>query len=254
MDAWGLISRLVRRWYVFVPVLLVAVAVVVLRTDLTAGNSYEVQGTFLVVPSPESEAINQYVSNVGPQLVSTRVSGAEQRARFDEAGYNSTYTVSNDRGSSFISVTIVDPSETRALETAAALGEEMQSILAAAQDDLGVAREAQAQLRVVDPLTYAEETSAAVRVLAVPLVIAGILAVLATLLVDQVASLLGSRGQHTRGPAQDRATADSQKGDEPTPDDEVAAHDQSAATDEPSDAASKAGTATDTDDDRAVRR
>jgi hypothetical protein len=212
MDAWGLVNRLVRRWYVFIPVLLVAVAVVVLRTDPTSGDSYEVRGTFLVVPSLETEAINLYVSNVGPQLIATRVSGAEQRARFDEAGYNSTYTVSNERGSSFISVTVVDKSETQALETAAALGDEMRSILAAAQDDLGVPRDDQAQVRVVDPPTYAEQTSAAVRVLAVPLLIAGIFAVLVTLMVDQIAILLGSRTQRTWGIAQGRATADAEKG------------------------------------------
>lgn len=215
MDAWGLLSRLVRRWYVFLPVLLVAVVVVVVRTDPGSGNSYEVQGTFLVAPSPGSEAINQYVSTVGPQLVATRVAGAEERARFEQAGYNSEYTVANDRGSSFISVTVIDQSETRALETAAALEEQMRATLVAAQDELGVSRDVQAQLRVVDPPTYAEETSAAVRVYAVPLVIAGVFAVLATLLADQILMIVRSRRQGPAHSSTHSATADPGQGSDP---------------------------------------
>lgn len=144
MDIRTIVLILLRRWYVAVPI-----AALALYVAAGSGGSptYSVEGSFLLVVSPDSSA-----DNVAENFIITTPSGvnsvanvavvvmhtSERRADIADAGYSPSYGFSVARNDPFVNFEVAHDDETVAVESATILGQVFTEEMTAQQLRFGV--------------------------------------------------------------------------------------------------------------------
>lgn len=186
MDAWGIVEALGRRWKVFVALLLLTGGAVIVLVDTSSGDVYEVEGSVIVgAPAGASAGLNEYATDAGPQILQVAVNGRVVRTELAARGVDPNYEVFVVSRTPVITFQTSGRSEGQALDSAAAIEEQMRVILATSQNQLGIPEKDQVSLRVIDPPEVALKTSGSVRVLAIPLFLALVFSVIVTVALDQ---------------------------------------------------------------------
>ncbi|MDY7105258.1 MAG: hypothetical protein S0880_29075, partial [Actinomycetota bacterium] len=140
MDLWTTIFAIFRRWYITVPVLIVAV---VASFGIASGikPSYELEGgIWLTTPTPrffddgtqvpvQNPLIVNGNVNSGLQIAFGHLGTAATREQFEETGYSPEYELTTNRDAAILQYVITAETEEQANETASALLDETTSVL-----------------------------------------------------------------------------------------------------------------------------
>jgi len=212
MDIWTVLKACLRRWYVFLPALLLASwfswsQVQSIPPTYLATSSATVAGPALVPGGAPGEIVEvNPFERLGGSLTATGsvmvsvMNSAPRREAYVEEGVTAAYEVDQDDAVIYFDVTGDDPDEV--LASAARLPELLDIELARLQ---GRAVEApESRIRAVTltvPTSADEDTVAGIRLLAVLLALGLVLAVALALVADALAQQLARRRAETDAPA-----------------------------------------------------
>lgn len=194
MDVWGVITVLVRRWMIFVPALIVGflpLAVI----DLDSQAEYQVEGSVLLVePATNDGPPNPYASSGGSQVLAIELNSSATRSAFGARDLSTDFEVAYEDRSPVIGIQVTGGTPAEAQATADALLEELGSVLAASQTELGIPDPSQVRLRVLDSPDVVVESSGSTRTVITIAVLGTLFAIAVTLFADYFMTRRGQKG------------------------------------------------------------
>lgn len=103
MDVWGITLATLRRWYVLLPILMVA-AVMALAAGRNANPQYEATGTIMLTPPRTSSPIANPLVNAqsASDALAIVLNGPETKAQLEEHGLQGQVTISSASRSSIM--------------------------------------------------------------------------------------------------------------------------------------------------------
>lgn len=192
MDVWRITVAVVRRWYVFLP--LIALTVLgVLEVGEGVDPQYEVTATAILVPGTASSEIDNPYGSMDEtnQVLSIVVEGTEARERIEAAGLEPGYELDPRSRSRIMNFLVVSDSPEVGLTTGDAVLELARQELAERQGAVGIPEDAQVGLQVLQAPTVAEVvTEGKTRSMAIVGVLGSGFAVLVAVLFDDLVGLL----------------------------------------------------------------
>lgn len=199
MDVWRITVALLRRWYVFLPLLVVS-GLGAFAVGEGVQPQYEVTATAVLVPGTvESEIDNPYGSMEGTtDVLSIVLDGPSKRDAIEARGLNPDYEVDTRSQSSIMDVTVLSDTRQESLATAGEVLEMARQELAERQEAVGIPTDARIRLQVLRAPTLSEVvTEGKTRNMAVVGVAGAALSLLVTLLFDDLVGIL-KRWVHRR--------------------------------------------------------
>lgn len=195
MDVWRILTTALRRWYVFIPLLVVS-GVVALSAELAAPE-YSSEGVVQLVPpqqpvSADGEGIpevqNPYLSgDVATSLLRYTAGSSAVRQRVVEQGNSPDYTLAAESRSAFLLVSATATSAGQAVSTGNAVIEIVREQLAAVQADAGIPESSRITVEVIDEVDSAT-SSASSRIQQIVLIggVGAVVSFLLTVLIDDL--------------------------------------------------------------------
>lgn len=205
MDIWRLLTAIIRRWYIIIP-LLVATAVAAVTVGRWVAPEYTTSAIINITPSRATVQLTADKATVAnPYSVPTYSTGILQyvlsssavRQELLAAGLAGSYVVEAVPRSSFLGINATADDPELAIATARGVIESARRILAERQ---GAIETPTPRLMSIEVLDDADSVSASVsgqsQALAAVLAVGGIVSVIATVLIDDL--LLLRRRRHDR--------------------------------------------------------
>lgn len=192
MDVWRITVAVVRRWYVFVPLMALTV-LGVLQVGKGVDPQYEVTATAILVPGvATSEIDNPYGSmDETNQVLSIVVEGTEAREQIEALGLESGYEMDPRSRSRIMNFSVISDSPEEGLATGDAVLELAHQELAERQAAVGISEDAQVGLQVLQAPSVSEVvTEGKTRSMAIVGVLGAAFAVLVAVLFDDLVGLL----------------------------------------------------------------
>lgn len=200
MDVWRITVAVLRRWYVFLP-LLVLTGFGALRVGDGVHPEYEVTATAVLVPGTEvSDVEGPYGNrNDTTQVLTIVLDGPASREAVAEQGLTPDYEVSTRDRTSIINLTVLSDSSPVSLGTAEAVLELARQELKERQDAAGVPSAAQVGLQVLQAPSVTDVVAEGrTRNMAIVGLVGAALSLVVALLFDDLVTLL-KRGLQRRG-------------------------------------------------------
>lgn len=150
VDVWGLTQAALRRWYVFIPLVLasMAVAFAVASRDQAV---YEAGGAvILVAPAQDPTTPNLYASSAAVQVLGLTAMSSAARASIVEDGLSEDYEISFTRQSPVMTIDVVADSPKVALSTAEGIVDFLETTLDRSQEELDIRKRNRSTLLIVD--------------------------------------------------------------------------------------------------------
>lgn len=214
MDVWAITVAVLRRWYVFLP-LLALTAFGALKVGEGVAPTYEVSATAILMPGAESSDGDRPYGNLDntATVLEIVLDDVATRDRIAGQGLQRDYDFSSRSRSRIVTVTVLSPSPEISLDTAQAVIDVGSQELAARQDALGVPEAAQDHLQVLQAPSVSEVvTEGKMRNMAVVGIVGGALSLLVAVLFDDLVGLFRRWRQRRAG--RGRAQRDSAGPDE----------------------------------------
>jgi hypothetical protein len=150
VDVWSLTVAALRRWYVFLPALLVT-AVLTMSAGSSIAPEYETTGAALLVPpGVASEKVNPYAASSGPEVLRTIVNGSAVRGRFAAQGLEPGYEITVTTRTPIYQIRVRSGDRQRTVGTASAVIEALRQELAKGQREFGIPPEAMVTVQIID--------------------------------------------------------------------------------------------------------
>lgn len=192
MDVWRITVAVLRRWYVFLPL----VAVTLLGAFVVGEGvapQYEAGATAILVPGSELTEIESPYGNMNDttQVLSIVIGSTEARDAIEQRGLSPAYEISARDRSNIFNVMVVTSSPEESLATLEGVLELAERELTERQGAAGVPAGAQIGLQVLQPpavMNVALEGK--MRNMAVVGILGGALALLVTVLFDDLVGLV----------------------------------------------------------------
>lgn len=207
MDVWQLTIAVLRRWYVFLP-LLAVVALAAVRVGDGVAPAYESRATAILVPGTvPSEIENPYGSMDQTSVVlGILLDDAPMREEFAAQGLDSDYEVRPRTRSRIVDVIVLNEDSDVSVATAQAVLDRLSSELSQRQADVGIEGAAQIGLQVLNAPSITDVvTEGKLRNMAVVGVVGAALALLVSVLFDDLVGLIARwrrrRAERKAGPA-----------------------------------------------------
>lgn len=197
MDVWGITLATLRRWYVFLPVMAVAV-LLALQAGRSASPEYGATGSMLVTPPRVGSPIaNPFVNAQGASEALTIIlNGPETNARLQEAGFAGTVTVSSGSRSSVVTMRSVSPRAEDAVALIEAIVDIASDELVTRQRAAGIETDSLIGLQILAaPSITSVATDTAIRVQAVILAVGAVAGVTLAVLFDDIIGFIRRRRQ-----------------------------------------------------------
>lgn len=216
MDVWRLTMAALRRWYVLVPALGLAAALVI-ASGRGVAPEYETTGAALLVPpAVQSTSTNVYAQSSGPQALQIIVSGSATRAKLAAQGFDASYDVRVASRSSIFELDVRGADATTTIATGSAVLDELAAQLQEQQAALGIQSQAMAQLQILDaPDAVSASNSSATRVMAVVALLGVIGSVALAVCFDDLVLLLRRRRAYQRTLTPEGGSGDAPPADDP---------------------------------------
>lgn len=192
MDVWRITVAVLRRWYVFLP-LLALTALAVMGVNRGIEPQYEVVATAVLVPGRvDSETENPYgTMNSTNEVLSIVLNNSTSRAEIEQQGLDPTYELSARSSSRIMDVSVVSDSPEVGTATAEAVLEMVRSEIATRQEAAGITEDAQIGIQVLQAPSVVDEVSQGrTRAMAIVGVVGAAASVLVTVLLDDIVGLL----------------------------------------------------------------
>lgn len=222
MDVWGITLATLRRWYVCLPIVAVAVAMALLA-GRSASPEYDATGTVMLTPPRVgSEIANPFINVQGAsEALTVILNGPETEAQLDERGLVGTVIVTSGSRTSVMVMRSTARSQEDALSLIDAAIEIGGHELETRQEEAGIAKNSYIGMQVLAaPSITGVANDTAVRVQAVVLALGAVIGVTLAVLFDDIVGFIkkrrgqpsrprekrGRRGKN-REPAEDNAEA-----------------------------------------------
>lgn len=195
MDVWAITVAVLRRWYVFLPLLILSV-LAALFVGSRAPEQYQVRATVVLVPGPEPTEIPNPYGGLGEtgQILQILLASTATREDFEERGLDHEYQVEALRDTHMVTMRVTADSEQVALDTAGAMIEFMSERLAARQDEANLPEGSQTSVDVLEaPVVTGTVSEGRTRNMAIVGVAGAALSLLVAVLFDDVVGLLRRR-------------------------------------------------------------
>lgn len=192
MDVWAITVALLRRWYVFLP-LVALTGVAALGAGKSINPQYAVTATAVLVPGTQSSEIdNPYGSMDTTNTVLAVILDAEPaRQAIEDDGFVRDYSANARTRSRIMDVSVSSEDPSLALASADAVLELARAELSQRQSAVGIPPAAQIDLQILRPPSVTEVvTSGKTRNVAVVGVLGFAFAVLVSVLFDDLVGLL----------------------------------------------------------------
>lgn len=203
MDVWGITLATLRRWYVFLPIMAVAV-LLAMAAGRSANPEYEASGTMLLTPPRVSSQIaNPFVNAQGAsEAITVVLNGPDTRTKLDAEGFKGTVTVTSAARSSVVAMRSVASSPEEALQLIRSVIDIGAEELAQRQRTAGIKKGSSIGFQILAvPSITSIANDTAVRVQAVILVLGAVAGVTLSVLFDDIVGLIRRRRRRRQRPA-----------------------------------------------------
>ena len=218
MDVWRITVAVVRRWYVFLPLMALTV-LGVFEVGKGVDPQYEVTATAILVPGTSSSEIDNPYGSMDEtnQVLSIVVEGTQAREQIEAAGLEPGYERDPRSRSRIMDFSVVSDSPEIGLATGEAVLDLTRQELAERQGVVGIPEDAQVGLQVLQAPSVSEVvTEGKTRSMAIVGVLGAAFAVLVAVLFDDLVGLLKRWLVAWRGRREARATTAADADDEPS--------------------------------------
>lgn len=229
MDVWYITVAVVRRWYVFLP-LMVLTALGTLQIGQATPTEHEVSATAVLLSGEAESTSSSPYGGRGDtaQVLTIVLDSPASRDAIEAQGLLRDYEISSGRDSAILEVTVVGESEQQALDTSQAVIDLAGEELTTRQAESGIPKAARLRMQVLQsPFVSDVVAEGKLRNMAVAGVLGGGLSLLVAVLFDDIVGLV-RRWRRTR---RDRLTATTAAEESPPP--TVADDEEPAASTEP---------------------
>lgn len=197
MDIWRITVAVLRRWYVFLP-LLALTGVGAFAVGEGVQPQYEVRATVVLIPGTgESEIDNPYGGlESTTEVLSIVLDSPPLRDSIEDRGLNRDYEIETRSRSSIMDVTVLSDTKQESLATADAVLEMARKDLAERQGDVNIPTHAQVGLQTIRAPAMSEVvTEGKLRNMAIVGVAGAALSLLVAILFDDLVGLVRTRAQ-----------------------------------------------------------
>lgn len=206
MDVWRITVAVLRRWYVFLPLLALTVYGA-LRVGEGVAPEYEVTATAILVPGPEPSLIeNPYGSlDQTSQVLAIVLDDSATREEFTARGLDAEYDIEPRSRSRIMDVTVLTPTAELSLATAEAVLDRVSAELLDRQESAGIREDSRISLQVLQAPSVSDVvTEGKLRNMVVVGIVGAALSLLVAVLFDDMVGLvrrwLRRKPERTRGP------------------------------------------------------
>ncbi|BAK37878.1 hypothetical protein MLP_48640 [Microlunatus phosphovorus NM-1] len=201
MDVWGITLATLRRWYVCLPIVAVAVLMALLA-GRTASPEYDATGTVMLTPPRvSSEIANPFINVQGAsEALTVILNGPETAAQLDERGLTGGVIVTSGSRTSVIVMRSTAGDQANALGLIDAAIEIGEHELETRQDEAGIAKSSYIGMEVLAaPSITGIANDTAVRVQAVILGLGAVVGVTLAVLFDDIMGFIRRRRGERQG-------------------------------------------------------
>ncbi|NYF99033.1 hypothetical protein [Janibacter cremeus] len=192
MDVWRITVAVLRRWYVFLPLLVVS-GLSAYAVGEGVHPQYEVTATAILVPgAQEAEIDNPYGSiESTSDVLSIVLDGPPVRDELEDQGLNPDYEIDTRSRSSIIDVTVLSDTRPESVATAEEVLEVAQRELSQRQDAAGLPKDTQISLEVLRaPALSQVVTDGRMRNMAIVGIAGAALSLLVAILFDDLVGII----------------------------------------------------------------